>query len=128
MSECGDSFQDGVTNWLVACFGEVAATDRAERTHRFLEEALEFGQALGCTREEALQLVDYVFGRPPGEPVQEAGGVLLTLAGACHAHSLDMQAAGNAELARVWEKRDAIRRKHAARPHNSPLPGPSDAS
>lgn len=121
------SYQDGVASWLVACFGEDISKDRKERTHRFLEEALELGQSLGCTRDEAVQLVDYVFNRPVGEPSQEAGGVLLTLAGVCHAHGLDLESAGNAELARVWEKRDAIRRKQAARPLNSPLPGPSEA-
>ena len=40
--------------------------------HRFLEEALELVQACGATASEAHQLVDYVYGRPVGEPAQEA--------------------------------------------------------
>lgn len=68
------SFQSRVQPWLMECFGPMIAGDREERNHRFLEEALELVQACGCTASEAHQLVDYVFGRPVGEPTQEAEG------------------------------------------------------
>ena len=48
---------------------------------------------------------------------------MLTLAAHCAAHGVDMQAAGETELARVWTKIDVIRRKQASKPkHAGPLP------
>lgn len=115
-------FQQRVRPWLHACFGDMIAGDREERNHRFLEEALELVQACGCTASEAHQLVDYVFGRPIGEPRQEVGGVMVTLAALCLAHDLDMHADGETELVRIWGKVEAIRAKQAAKPKHSPLP------
>jgi hypothetical protein len=101
------------------------AGDKEERSHRFLEEALELVQACGCTADEAHQLVDYVYGRPVGEKHQEVGGVMVTLAALCLAQALDMHEAGETELKRVWTKVEAIRAKQAAKPKVGPLPGPS---
>jgi hypothetical protein len=115
-------FQNEVKNWTVECFGEIIAKDKVERNHRFLEEALELVQSLNCTRDEAHQLVDYVYGRPVGDPTQEVGGALLTLSALCTANGFDMDACGRAELLRVWTKVDAIRAKQAAKPKHSPLP------
>jgi len=116
------AFQDRVQPWLLACFGEIIAGDREERNHRFLEEALELVQACGCSENEAHQLVDYVYGRPIGEPAQEVGGVMVTLAALCLANGLDMHTDGETELARIWTKVEAIRAKQAAKPKHSPLP------
>lgn len=117
-------FQARVKPWLLACFGETIASDRDERNHRFLEEALELVQSLGCSAHEAHQLVGYVFGRPVGEPRQEVGGVMVTLAALCLASGLDMHADGETELARinVPETVLKIRAKQAAKPKHSPLP------
>lgn len=115
-------FQHRVQPWLLACFGAEIAADKIERNHRFLEEALELVQACGCTASEAHQLVDYVFGRPLGEPAQEVGGVMVTLAALCLAQGLDMHQAGETELTRIWSKVEAIRAKQAAKPKHSPLP------
>lgn len=120
--EKAETFQARVRPWMLECFGAEIAADREERNHRFLEEALELVQACGCTRSEAHQLVDYVFGRPVGEKGQEAGGVMVTLAALCLAQGLDMHEAGEAELARVWTKIEQIRAKQAAKPKHSPLP------
>lgn len=117
------SFQQRVAPWMLECFGAEVSRDLTERSHRFLEEALELVQAAGCTPSEAHQLVDYVFGRPIGEISQEVGGVMVTLAALCLAQDIDMHAAGETELARVWTKIDVIREKHAAKPKHSPLPG-----
>lgn len=117
-----EDFQARVTPWLDACFGNAISGDRAERNHRFLEEALELVQSAGCTASDAHQLVHYVFGRPVGEPKQEVGGVMLTLAALCLANGLDMHEAGDTELARVWTMIDQIRAKQAAKPKHSPLP------
>lgn len=116
------TFQQRVQPWLMACFGEMIAGDREERNHRFLEEALELVQSCGCSVSEAHQLVDYVYGRPVGEPPQEVGGVMVTLAALCLANDLDMHDAAETELARIWTKVEAIRAKQAAKPKHSPLP------
>jgi len=102
--------------------------DGTERNHRFLEEALELVQSLGCTQSEAHQLVDYVFGHPVGEPMQELGGTMLTLSALASCHDMNLDHAGELELARVWAKIDLIRAKQAAKPKHSPLPGPSVAA
>lgn len=117
-----DSFQSRVQPWMMACFGAEISADGAERNHRFLEESLELVQACGCTASEAHQLVEYVYGRPVGEREQEVGGVMVTLAALCLAQGLDMHAAGETELARIWTKVEAIRAKQAAKPKHSPLP------
>lgn len=116
------TYQQRVQKWLVSCFGETVAGDKQERNHRFLEEALELAQACNCTREEALQLVDYVYGRPIGEPAQEVGGVMVTLVGLCSANGISLDKAAETELCRVWTKVEQIRAKHAAKPKFSALP------
>jgi hypothetical protein len=105
------SFQERVRAWVEAAFGRQIADDRAERNHRFLEEALELVQSLKCSREDAHRLVDYVFNRPAGDPRQELGGVLLTVAALASACLLNMENCGEAELARVWANINQIRRK-----------------
>lgn len=117
-----DSLQNRVRPWLLQCFGQTIAADKTERNHRFLEESLELVQACGCTKDEAHQLVEYVYGRPVGEPSQEVGGVMVTLAALCLANALDMHEAGETELARIWTKVAQIRAKQAAKPKHSPLP------
>lgn len=123
-AEMREQFQARVQPWMMECFGPTIAADRVERNHRFLEEALELVQSLGCTASEAHQLVDYTFGRPIGEPAQEVGGVMVTLAALCLANTLDMHAAGETELARISAPAmvEKIRAKQAAKPKHSPLP------
>lgn len=115
-------FQKRVNAWMMECFSMEICRDTVERNHRFLEEALELVQSLGCTQSEAHQLVDYVFGREVGEPTQEVGGVIVTLAALCLANDFDMMQCGETELARIWTKIDKIREKQAAKPKHSPLP------
>ncbi len=117
-----EGFQYRVRPWMLACFGPIIPFDKTERNHRFLEEALELVQSIGCTQSEAHQLVDYVFGREIGETPQEVGGVMVTLAALCEANELDMTVCGETELARIWTKVDKIRAKQAAKPKHSPLP------
>lgn len=119
-----DTFQSRVQPWLMECFGAMIAGDREERNHRFLEESLELVQSLGCSQENAHQLVDYVYGRPIGEPSQEVGGVMVTLAALCLANQLDMHRDGETELARITRPEMVlkIRAKQAAKPKYSPLP------
>lgn len=122
MSSELSSYQQRVERWLDACFPPAVRSDRVERTHRFLEEALELAQANGCSRDDALALVEYVFGRPVGRPDQEVGGVMVTLAGLCSASEINMDDAGERELERNWDRIETIRTKQQAKPHGSPLP------
>lgn len=118
-------FQRRVLTWLMECFSMEICRDGTERNHRFLEEALELVQSLGCTQSEAHQLVAYVYGRPIGEPIQELGGTLVTLSALASCHDMSLDEAGEIELARIWKKIDVIRAKQAAKPKHSPLPGPT---
>lgn len=116
------SYQTRVEKWLEACFPASVRADRSERTHRFLEEALELAQANGCSRTDAVALVEYVYGRPKGAPDQEVGGVMVTLASLCSASGINMDEAGTRELERNWSRIDIIRAKQESKPHGSPLP------
>jgi hypothetical protein len=122
------SYQQEVGNWAISCFGEEIAQNQKERNYRFLEEALELVQSLGCSAKEARILLEYVYSRPIGESRQEVGGVLVTLAALCEANGLDMDEAGKTELKRCWEKIELIRQKQAAKPQRSPLPGQVEES
>lgn len=121
------SFQSRVVPWMLACFGPAIPMDKVERNHRFFEETAELVQSLSMSREDAHRLVDYVFDRPTGQPEQEVGGVMVTLAALCHANGFDMVDAGETELARILrpEIMEKVRIKQAAKPKHSPLPGPS---
>ncbi len=118
MTPTDDTFQTRAGAWTLDCFGPDLSGDRTERNRRFLEEALELAQSLGGTREQAHALVDYVFSRAPGQPAQELGGTMVTLAALCHANGLDMRAEAEAELARIArpEVMARIRDKQAGKP------------
>ncbi|MEF2549081.1 hypothetical protein VQ045_18150 [Aurantimonas sp. E1-2-R+4] len=116
------SYQSRVEKWLEACFPQSVRSDPGERTHRFLEEALELAQANACTRADALALVEYVFGRPSGQPAEEVGGVMVTLASLCSASDINMDEAGDWELDRNWDRIEQIRAKQQSKQHGSPLP------
>ena len=116
------SFQNRVRAWHDACFGERIPSDREERCHRFLEEAVELAQASGCSRDHARLLVEYVYSRRSGTPARKAGGVMVTLAGLCQASDVDMVQAGNEELLRNWKRLDQIRAKRSLKRQGSPLP------
>jgi len=116
--------QERVHKWLLNCFSLKTSYDKIERSHRFLEEALELAQACECSKSEVYQLVDYVFNRPTGGLVQEVGGVLNTLAALCIANNIDMMVCGDIEMDRVCnpDTMIEIRAKQAAKPKHSPLP------
>ncbi len=118
------SFQARVAPWMLECFGPVVSADKLERGDRLLEEVLELLQSGDYPPERVAALTDYVYGRPKGEPDQEVGGVMVTLAAYCVAHGLDMHHAGETELARINapEIIAKIRAKQAAKPKGAALP------
>ncbi|MGP1715571.1 MAG: hypothetical protein ACTS9Y_00195 [Methylophilus sp.] len=123
-----NTFQVAVQEWVIKAFGQLHNNDKASRIHRAVEELLELAQSLNCTKEEVLQLVDYVFSRPVGEPKQELGGVMLTAAALANAFGMDMYECALTELARVNvpEIIEKIRRKEASKPKFSALPGSAE--
>ncbi|HFF6201996.1 TPA: hypothetical protein ACGCGR_000636 [Stenotrophomonas maltophilia] len=128
----GRSFQAGVAEWMGQCFLPSLYSNMTERGDRLLEEVLELLQAHGYDKARVPTLVDYVFGRPVGDPAQEVGGVMVTLAGYCWIAGLDMHAAGDAELARinqpdVMAKIQAKQEAKNALHFDTPLPGNAGA-
>jgi hypothetical protein len=122
------TFEARVAPWMLECFGPQVAKDMRERGDRLLEEVFELLQAHGYDASRVATLRDYVWSRPVGDPAQEAGGVMVTLAAFCLAAGLNMHAAGDAELARVWTTIDQIRAKQATkRGLHTPLPTPPPA-
>lgn len=122
------TFQAGVAEWMGQCFLPSLYSNMTERGDRLLEEVLELLQAHGYDKARVPTLVDYVFGRPVGDPAQEVGGVMVTLAGYCWVAGLDMHANGQAELdrinqpdvmARIRAKQEAKNALH----FDTPLPG-----
>lgn len=111
--------------WLLHVFPPAIVFDKKERAHRFGEEALELLQASDVSKEEVLQLVDYVYGRLKGEQYQEVGGVMFTLFMLCHINHVDAIDAAEDELHRAWTMVDKIREKQKTKPKFSPLPGKS---
>ncbi|OBU50130.1 hypothetical protein [Stenotrophomonas maltophilia] len=128
-----DTFQHSVSEWMDKCFLPSLYSNMTERGDRLLEEVLELLQAHGYDKARVPTLVDYVFGRPVGEPAQEVGGVMVTLAGYCWVAGLDMHAAGDVELARINQPdvMAKIRAKQEAKNalhFDTPLPGDAGAS
>lgn len=120
------SFQHRVKEWAIKCFGITIATNRKERNYRFLEESLELVQSLNLTKDEAHKLVEYVFNRPKGDPRQEVGGVMTTIASLCNANDFNLELCANNELMRINTPTilEKIRIKQANKPNQtSPLPG-----
>lgn len=119
-------YQYRVGEWVNSTFGadETPGKKLAVRNWRYFEESAELVQALGCTEEEAYQIVAYVFGRPVGEPGQEVGGAMVTLAALCNAAGIEMYEEGNIELHRISQPEmvEKIREKQASKPDFSPTP------
>jgi hypothetical protein len=118
-----DYFQTDVNNWVVECFGAQASQDVKDRAHRFVEESMELAQVAGCTKEEAHQLVDYVFARPVGEASNEVGGTMLTLAALCTALGLDLKRCAQLIIPYAWANAERVKAKRANKIEGSPLPG-----
>jgi len=123
-----EAFQSNVAEWMGQCFLPSLSGNMTERGDRLLEEVLELLQAHGYDSARVPTLVNYVFGRPVGEPAQEVGGVMVTLAAYCSVAGLSMQADGQAELdrinqpevmARIRVKQEAKNALH----FDTPLPG-----
>jgi hypothetical protein len=95
--------QSRIAAWVREVFDEATATNVPERALRLAEEALELAQACGVEAAALHRLVDYVFGRPVGEPAQEIAGTMVTLYSTAHALGVNADAAFEAELVRIQQ-------------------------
>ena len=107
-----DRRQGVVGEWVRLTFG--TQSDRVERARRLLEETAELVQACGLDETEAVRIVAHVFKGPPGEVLQEAGGVGMTLLALAASFPFSADAAERAELYRVLAlKPEHFRQRHA---------------
>ncbi len=128
LTDTAQSFQSDVATWMGQCFPPSLSSNMTERGDRLLEEVLELLQSHGYDSARVPTLVNYVFARPVGEPAQEVGGVMVTLAAYCSVAGLSMQADGQAELVRINQPEviARIRAKQEAKNalhFDTPLPG-----
>lgn len=93
--------QGRVQDWAFRCFGLTAASDPRHRGLRMLEEAIELFQAVDGDAGQAHALVDHVFARPRGEPVQELGGLGVTVLALAAALGFDADVAEQDEVTRL---------------------------
>lgn len=122
-------FQHDVVGWLLDCFGEDILNNKEERNYRFFEEAAELVQSCGMTKEDCYKLIDYVYGRPSGEPAQEIGGVMVTLFGLASAQNISVDAISQLEIQSCYDRMEKIRAKWLSKTVKSgdPLPGMLDS-
>lgn len=67
------AFQEAVVIWLKGTFNDHIIYDRLERGDRLLEETLELLQSGDYPRDRVITILDYTYGRPKGDPMQELG-------------------------------------------------------
>lgn len=110
------TLQQRAADWLLAAFPEDPVVRPKIRATRFLEEAIELVQTQGVSREKVHELVDYVFGRPVGEPDQELAGSMFCLLAMANALGLDAGHECNIEIDRAYERIPQIRAKSKLKP------------
>ena len=110
------SFQVRCLKWILTWLNSNLIYNKQERNQRFLEEALELVQSLDMDRETVHKLVNYIFDRPKGEPKQELGGVMNTLAILSEINSMSMWEAAEEELTRCWNNIEKIKDKQKLKP------------
>jgi hypothetical protein len=91
-------------DWAVRCFGAGHVYNRPIRSLRCAEEAVELAQACGVPKKTILKMVDVVYSKAPGEPLQELGGVLLTANLLCAILEAEPDHIFSVELRRVLAK------------------------
>lgn len=93
--------QTQIKTWVITRLGPKAMHSH-ERGRRCHEESTELFQAVGGTREEAHRIVDHVFDKPPGNPLQELGGCGLTLLACAESLDWDLGHSIQDELDRIF--------------------------
>lgn len=96
--------QRRVNEWAVDAFGVGQAINPKQRALRLLEEAVEAYQAVGGDKVIAHLTVDIMFERPVGNPVQELGGVGVTLLALAASLGVSADQEEAREIARIFSK------------------------
>lgn len=109
--------QIAVAKWVDETFGRDNLMDIRIRAMRFIEEAFELVQSFGLPKEDVLKVMEMTYSREPGVPVQEFGGVgvtLLAMATACGINADDCE---ERELKRVLSKpKEHFRKRNEEKP------------
>lgn len=96
--------QRRVNEWAVDAFGVAQAINPRQRALRLLEEAVEAYQAVGGDKVMAHLTIDVMFDRPAGDPLQELGGVGVTLLALAASLGVSADLEEAREIARVLNK------------------------
>lgn len=105
-----------VRQFLLDAFPDDPVIRPKVRVLRFLEEALELAQSIGITKEKALEQLEYTYARPIGEPRQEFGGTVFTLAAVGLALDMDLDTAGHDAVDEAYGRIEQIREKQKTKP------------
>lgn len=100
--------QAEVYDWASETFGVEHASNVEQRGLRFGEEAIELCQTVGVDSATLHKLVDYIYAKPPGEIMNELGGVGITLL--CLAQGVQISA--DFAESREFERVRALPREH----------------
>lgn len=95
--------QKRVMEWVRTRIGPEHTHSR-ERAMRLLEEAVELAQAEGIFIESVQRQVGHVYGRPAGEPEQEAAGVAVCLLAWCESRGISFVTLAAREIERIEAK------------------------
>lgn len=96
--------QRRVNEWAVDAFGVAQAINPRQRALRLLEEAVEAYQAVGGDKVMAHLTIDVMFDRPAGDPLQELGGVGVTLLALAASLGVSADLEEAREIARIFSK------------------------
>lgn len=103
-------WQGMIGKWVRKTFGDKSMQTR-ERNLRFIEEAIELVQSHNITKDDINKVMDRVYNKPPGNSVQEVGGVMITLLALADCQRYDIQECMVREWERIREPDDLLKAK-----------------
>ena len=108
--------QTKTLSFCINCYGIENTFSKRERALRFGEEAIELLQTTGLTKEDIINLIEYVYRKNPGEVKDEFAGAQLTLLALANSFGvyLDDEADNNLEL--VNKNMPMIIKKYCKKP------------
>ena len=96
------TWQRLVRRWQDLVFGSIPLS-RKVRAMRLMEEAIELAQSEGVTTVEASAILAQVYGKQPGNPVQELGSVAVTAVLYADAADVDLEDVLCREFMRIMD-------------------------
>lgn len=103
--------QTVVHRWIQEMWPDDPVIRPEMRVVRFLEEAIELGQAMSVSPEKIQELIAQVYAKDPGDITQEIAGAFNTLLAVATSMQVDAGTAGLIELDDAWERREEVRAK-----------------